>query len=48
MSTILILGATRGMGRSLARHYAERGHRLILMGRNAEELEASAADARAR
>ena len=48
MSTILILGATRGMGRSLARHYAEQGHRLILMGRNAEELEASAADARAR
>lgn len=48
MSTILILGATRGMGRSLARYYAERGHRLILMGRNAEELEASAADARAR
>jgi len=48
MSTILILGATRGMGRSLARHYAEQGNRLILLGRNAEELEASAADARAR
>jgi short-subunit dehydrogenase len=43
-----ILGATRGMGRSLARLMVERGDQLVLLGRDAEELDKSAADLRAR
>lgn len=45
---LAILGATRGMGRALARHAAERGDHLILLGRDAAELERSAADLRIR
>lgn len=41
---IVMLGATRGMGRALARLLAERGDRVFLLGRDAEELERSAAD----
>lgn len=43
---IAILGATRGMGRALARHLAERaeGDELFLLGRDVEDLERSAAD----
>ncbi len=44
----VILGATKGMGRALARAAAARGDKLFLLGRNAEELEASAEDLRAR
>ncbi len=44
----VILGATRGMGRSLARLMAERGDDLVLLGRNAADLEKSAADLRVR
>lgn len=43
-----ILGATKGMGRALARKMAERGDRLVLLGRDLEELEKSAADLEAR
>lgn len=43
-----ILGATKGMGRALARRMAERGDRLVLLGRDLEELEKSAADLEAR
>lgn len=43
-----MLGATRGMGRALARLLAERGESLFLLGRDAEELERSAADLTAR
>ncbi len=39
-----MLGATRGMGRALARRMAERGERLFLLGRDAEELSRSAVD----
>ncbi|MCX8070858.1 MAG: SDR family NAD(P)-dependent oxidoreductase [Candidatus Binatia bacterium] len=39
-----ILGATRGMGRALARELARRGHQLFLLGRNQRELERSARD----
>jgi len=39
-----VVGATRGMGRALARLMAERGHRLWLLGRDAAELDASARD----
>ena len=42
------IGATRGMGRALARALAERGDALWLLGRDAVELEASARDLEAR
>ncbi len=40
----VLLGATRGMGRALARQMAARGDALVLLGRNAEDLERSAKD----
>ena len=43
MNTVL-LGATRGMGRALARQMAERGDRLFLLGRDEDELNKSACD----
>jgi len=43
-----VVGATRGMGRALARLMAERGDALCLLGRDAGELEASARDLVAR
>ncbi|HMV66512.1 MAG TPA: SDR family NAD(P)-dependent oxidoreductase [Myxococcota bacterium] len=45
---IAILGATRGMGRELARRLAERGDRLFLWGRDADLLDAQATDLRLR
>lgn len=45
---VVILGATKGMGRSLARRMAERGDRLVLLGRDLTELDKSAADLAAR
>jgi len=39
-----MLGATKGMGRALARRMAERGDRLFLLGRDLDELRRSAAD----
>lgn len=45
---VVFLGATRGMGRALARLLAERGDRLFLLGRDGEELGRSAADLQAR
>lgn len=44
MARIAILGATQGMGRSLARLLAARGDQLALLGRDPAELERSAAD----
>lgn len=46
--TVVILGATRGMGRALARRLAERGDRLFLLGRQIDDLRRSAADLEAR
>ncbi len=43
-STILITGASRGLGLALARQLAQAGHRLILDARGAEAL-AEAAEA---
>jgi decaprenylphospho-beta-D-erythro-pentofuranosid-2-ulose 2-reductase len=42
------VGATRGMGRALSRRMAERGDALWLLGRHADDLEASCRDLRAR
>ncbi len=39
-----LIGATKGMGRSLARRMAERGDQLFLLGRNSEDLTRSAAE----
>jgi len=41
---IAFLGATKGMGRALARQMAERGDALFLLGRDAEDLDRSARD----
>ena len=41
---VALLGATRGMGRALARRLAERGDALFLLGRDRDELERSASD----
>ena len=41
---VVFLGATRGMGRSLARKMAERGDALFLLGRDPEQLSRSARD----
>jgi len=45
---VAFLGATRGIGRALARAMAVRGDRLVLLGRDSEELERSARDLEAR
>jgi decaprenylphospho-beta-D-erythro-pentofuranosid-2-ulose 2-reductase len=45
---VVVLGATRGMGRALARLMAERGDTLFLVGRDPEELGRSARDLEAR
>ena len=41
---VVFLGATRGMGRALARHMVDKGDQLHLLGRDPVELEKSAAD----
>lgn len=41
---VVFLGATRGMGRALARLMAERGDRLFLLGRDTDDLARSASD----
>ena len=45
---VAILGATKGMGRALARQMAARGDSLFLLGRDVEDLERSARDLEAR
>jgi short-subunit dehydrogenase len=45
---VAIVGATRGMGRALARRLAERGDALFLLGRDEAELALSARDLEAR
>lgn len=41
---VVLLGATKGMGRAVARELVERGHRVFLMGRERDEVARSAAD----
>src|SRR4051812_50009450 len=48
MKKVAILGATKGMGRSLARQLAAQGAELFLLGRDADELGRSARDLEAR
>jgi len=43
---VVFFGATKGMGRALARLMAVRGDRVFLLGRDADELERSASDLR--
>src|SRR5512147_3283929 len=45
---IAIVGATRGMGRALARRLAERGDALFLLGRDEAQMDLSARDLEAR
>ncbi|HTI52582.1 MAG TPA: SDR family NAD(P)-dependent oxidoreductase, partial [Verrucomicrobiae bacterium] len=45
---IAIVGATRGMGRALARRLAERGDALFLLGRDEVQMDLSARDLEAR
>src|SRR5690606_9993745 len=45
---VALAGGTRGIGRALARLLVERGHRVVLLGRDREQLERSAADLAAR
>lgn len=45
---VVVLGATKGMGRAVARRLAARGDRLHLLGRDADELARCAADLQAR
>jgi len=40
----VVLGASRGIGRAIARRLAERGDRLFLLGRHLDDLTRSAAD----
>jgi decaprenylphospho-beta-D-erythro-pentofuranosid-2-ulose 2-reductase len=48
MKRVAILGATKGMGRALARQLAARGAELFLLGRDLEDLARSARDLEAR
>lgn len=41
---VVFLGATKGMGRALARLMAARGDQIFLLGRNADDVTKSAAD----
>jgi decaprenylphospho-beta-D-erythro-pentofuranosid-2-ulose 2-reductase len=41
---VVMLGATRGMGRAIARRFAKRGDRLFLLGRDPDDLQRSAED----
>jgi short-subunit dehydrogenase len=48
MRKAVLLGATKGMGRALARRMQSRGDRLVLLGRDPDDLARSAADLEAR
>jgi short-subunit dehydrogenase len=41
---VVVLGASKGIGRAIARRLAERGDRVFLLGRHADDLARSASD----
>jgi NAD(P)-dependent dehydrogenase (short-subunit alcohol dehydrogenase family) len=41
---VVVVGGTQGLGRDLARHYAEAGRRVVVTGRDAERAAAVAAE----
>lgn len=41
---VVVLGASRGIGRAIARRFAERGDRVFLLGRHPDDLARSASD----
>jgi NAD(P)-dependent dehydrogenase (short-subunit alcohol dehydrogenase family) len=47
MAVVLITGATRGIGRAAALELAGRGDEVVIVGRDAERVRATASDARA-
>ena len=42
--TVVVVGGTQGLGRDLARHYAEAGRRVVVTGRDAERAAAAASE----
>lgn len=48
MRRVAVLGATRGMGRSLARRLVERGDFVAVLGRSSDDVQKSVADLQAR
>ena len=44
MSTVVITGSTRGIGRGLADAFVDRGHDVVVSSRNAEDAETVAAE----
>ena len=47
VKTILITGATDGIGKHLAKKFASEGHHVILHGRNSQKLELATQEVRA-
>jgi NAD(P)-dependent dehydrogenase (short-subunit alcohol dehydrogenase family) len=43
MSTVVITGSTKGIGRGLAEQFARRGHNAVICSRNADDVERAAA-----
>jgi NAD(P)-dependent dehydrogenase (short-subunit alcohol dehydrogenase family) len=41
---VVVIGGTQGLGRDLARHYAEAGRRVVVTGRDRERAEKAAAE----
>ena len=42
--SVVVVGGTSGLGREVARHYADRGHPVVLTGRDRRRAEAAAAE----
>ena len=42
--SVVVVGGTQGLGRDLARHYADAGRRVVVTGRDAERAAAAAAE----